>query len=54
MVPLINEAAHPLGAQQVYDKNIGFKLISILRIVLAINVLPVPSNPWILTFIETV
>ena len=53
MVPLINEAAHPVGTQQIYDKNIGFKVISILRIVLEISVLLVPGNPWILTFIET-
>ena len=52
-VRLVNEATHPVGAQQVYDKNIGFKLISILWIMLAINIFPIPGKPLILTFVET-
>ena len=53
MVPLINEGAHPIGAQQEYDKNKVFKLISILRIVLAINVFPIPDTSLILTVKDT-
>ena len=53
MVPLITLAAHPVGTQHIYDKNIGFKLISKLRIVFSINSFQIHGNPLILTFIET-
>ena len=43
--PLINEAVYLVGVQDECDDELGFKLISVLRIVFVINIFLVSGKP---------